>query len=307
MRWIEVAIPTKSEEIDSLCAKLESLGVEGLTIEDERDFHDFLENNRQYWDYVDDELSDKFENLSQIKFYFEDNEEGQRRVTEISAALGIEPKLSYMQDSDWENNWKEFYKPFPVGDNLMIVPEWENPELGGRKALRLEPGLTFGTGTHATTRMCLEVADGIDMTGKRILDLGCGSGILGIGAAVLGAESVVGCDIDPKCPDVAGANAAMNGIGEDRFKVYAGDILSDEGMRRFLGTGYDIVFANIVADVIIPLSAIVRRFMGEGALFICSGIIDGRQDEVAAALQANSLKIKEHICEDGEWHCFVCI
>ena len=305
MRWIEVAIPTKSDEIDSLCAKLENLGVEGFTIEDERDFHDFLENNRQYWDYVDEELSEKYESLSQVKFYFEDNDDGQRRVAEISAALGIEPQISYMQDSDWENNWKEFYKPFPIGDNLMVVPEWENPDLGGRKALRLEPGLTFGTGTHATTRMCLEVADGIDMTGKRVLDLGCGSGILGIGAAVLGAESVVGCDIDPKCPDVAGANAAMNGIGADRFKVYAGDILSDEGMRRFLGTGYDIVFANIVADVIIPLSAIARRFMGEGALFICSGIIDGRQDEVAAALQANGLKIKEHRNEE-EWHCFVC-
>ena len=185
------------------------------------------------------------------------------------------------------------------------MPEWESPELEGRTALRLDPGLIFGSGSHATTKMCLAAIQDIDLAGKRVLDLGCGSGILGIGAMVLGCASVTGCDIDPKAPDVALSNARLNGITDECFKIYAGDILSDEGMRAFLGTGYDVVLANIVADVIIPLSGFVRQFMAPGAVFICSGIIDGRQDEVRAALEKNGLTVVERRT-DEEWHCFVC-
>ena len=128
---------------------------------------------------------------------------------------------------------------------------------------------------------------------------------MGIGALLLGCERVVGCDIDPKAPDAAMANAALNGIGEDRLKVYAGDILSDEGMRSFLGTGYEIVLANIVADVILPLSAFVRRFMAQDGIFICSGIIDDRAAEVEKSLISNGFRVLEHLHEE-EWHAFVC-
>ena len=136
-------------------------------------------------------------------------------------------------------------------------------------------------------------------------DHGCGSGILGIGSLVLGCRSCVGCDIDPKAPDVAMSNAALNGIGSDRFRVYAGDIIGDASLRRELGSGYQLVLANIVSDVIIPLSGYVRQFMAEGAVFICSGIIEGRQDEVSSVLQKNGFEIIAHYCEE-EWHCFEC-
>ena len=171
--------------------------------------------------------------------------------------------------------------------------------------MRLDPGIAFGTGSHATTRMCLEALEGVAAPGKCVLDLGCGSGILGIAALLLGCESMTGCDIDPKAPEAAARNAALNGIGEDRFSVCAGDLLSDEGMRRRLGTGYDIVFANIVADVIIPLSAFARRFLASGGVFICSGIIDFRRANVERALRRNGFEILREFRED-EWSCFLC-
>ena len=140
---------------------------------------------------------------------------------------------------------------------------------------------------------------------KRVLDLGCGSGILSIGALVLGCREAVGCDIDPKAPDVAMDNAALNGIGADRFRVYAGDILADRGMRAALGTNFDIVLANIVADVILPLAPLSREFLAPGGTFVTSGIIEGRQDEIEHALKKAGYSIEKHFCEE-EWHCFVC-
>ncbi|MCM1149123.1 MAG: 50S ribosomal protein L11 methyltransferase [Butyricicoccus sp.] len=306
MRWIEAAIPTESGKIDELCFRLTELGVEGLTIEDEADFRGFLENNRQYWDYVDEELDRRFAGLSQVKFYLPDDGAGRARLAELGSALKETVNVSYIEDSDWENNWREFYKPLKIGERLLVVPEWENPDAEGRTVLRLDPGLIFGTGSHATTRMCLCALQDHGLNGKRVLDIGCGSGILGIGAAVLGCESVAGCDVDPKAPDVASANAALNGIGPERFKVYAGDILGDEGIRAELGEGYETVLANIVADVIIPLSGFVRRFMAPDALFICSGIIDDRAAEVRAALAKNGFTIARERHEE-EWRCFECV
>ena len=167
-------------------------------------------------------------------------------------------------------------------------------------------GLIFGTGSHPTTRMCLAALERYAAPGKRVLDLGCGSGILGIGALILGCEGCVGCDIDPKAPDVAAANAALNGIGKDRFTVYAGDILSDASLRRTLGSGYALVLANIVSDVIIPLSSFAGAFLAPDGVFIASGIIDGREDEVAAAIRAGGFRIAAHHSME-EWHCFECV
>lgn len=305
MRWIEASVPTESGKIDELCMRLTDLGIEGMSIEDEADFKSFLENNRQYWDYVDEELDRRFEGLSQVKFYLHDDEAGRAQLEDLRKALSEKINVSYIQDSDWENNWREYYKPLKIGDGLLVVPEWESPDAEGRTVLRLDPGLIFGTGSHATTRMCLCAIQDYALSGKRVLDLGCGSGILGIGTAVLGGESVVGCDIDPKAPDVAAGNAALNGIGGERFKVYAGDILGDESLREMLGGGYDVVLANIVADVIIPLSGFVKRFMSPDGVFICSGIIDNRVDEVRAAILRNGFEITRHRHEE-EWNCFEC-
>ena len=183
------------------------------------------------------------------------------------------------------------------------MPEWIDCSEEGRVPLRLDPGLLFGTGAHATTRMCLAALEKYAGEGKRALDLGCGSGILGIGAIVLGSDFCTACDIDPKAPDTVMENAALNDIGGDKMKVYAGDIIGDGKLRALLGTGYDIVLANIVSDVIIPLAPFVRAFMAPGGVFITSGIIDGREEEVAAALKSAGLEMIAHHHEE-EWHCF---
>ena len=305
MRWIEVCINTPREEIDTRCEELAALGAGGFVIENEDDFREFLENNHQYWDYVDKELSDSFSGVSRIKTYLADDEDGRAILAAIRNAYGA-VSVSFVEDSDWENNWREYYKPIEIGKKLVVVPEWEEIPAGGRIPLRLDPGLIFGTGSHPTTRMCLAALEDFAGNGKRVLDLGCGSGILGIGALNLGCESCTGCDIDPKAPDVACANAALNAIGSERFRVYAGDILTDASLRSLLGSGYDIVLANIVSDVIIPLSAHVGDFLAEDGVFITSGIIDGREDEVAAAIRSNGFVITAHRCEE-EWHCFVCV
>ena len=211
-----------------------------------------------------------------------------------------------MDDSDWENNWREYYKPIEVGEKLVVVPEWEPIPADGRVPLRLDPGLIFGTGSHPTTRMCLAALQDYVNHDTRVLDLGCGSGILGIGALVLGAKSCLGCDIDPKAPDVVRANAALNGIGAERLTACAGDILSDASLRRRFGGGYQLVLSNIVSDVIIPLSRYVRSFLAPEGIWISSGIIEGRQDEVRAAIEQAGFTVLEHRCEE-EWHCFVAI
>lgn len=303
MDYIEVTIETPECELDKRSDELTELGITGLVIENENDFADFLENNHQYWDYVDDELAGKFKGVSRIKCYVELNSEGEKLLNELKSRYAVETKI--VRDSDWENNWKAYYKPIEIGKKLLILPEWETAEDGERCVLRLDPGLMFGSGSHATTRMCLEALETFAMPGKRALDLGCGSGILGIGAMILGCDATVGCDIDPKAPDVVMSNAALNGIGGDRLKVYAGDIINDASLRKYLGKGYDIVLANIVSDVIIPLAPLVRGFMAQDAVFIASGIIDGREDEVRSALIAAGLSVTDHLHED-EWHCFVC-
>jgi len=305
MRWIEAAIATTSGEIDSLCARLAALGITGMSIEDEADFKRFLENNQKYWDYVDDALNQRYAGLSRVKFYLQDDPEGQKQLSDIRAALQRDIAVSYMADEDWENAWKKNYEPLPVGEKLLVVPEWMEAEPDGRVQLRLEPGLAFGTGSHETTRMCLQSLETYAAPGRRALDLGCGSGILAIAALLLGCDSAVGCDIDPKAPDAAMDNAALNGIGADRFRVYAGDVLSDEGMRKFLGTGYEVVCANIVADVNIALSAFVRRFMAPDGVLICSGIIENRAQEVREALEKNGFTVQRHL-QENEWNAFVC-
>ena len=303
MKYTEVIIELPESEIDACCEKLTELGCSGFIIENESDFNAFLENNRQYWDYVDEELTDKFKGLSRVKLYLEEGTEGDELLRAISGQYSV--STSTVSDSDWENNWRQYYKPLEIGEKLLVVPQWEEAEAAQRVKLILDPGLMFGTGSHATTRMCLKALEKLDLSGEKVLDLGCGSGILGIGALVLGCESAVGVDIDPKAPDVVMENAALNGIGGDRLKVYAGDIIGDASLRKMLGGGYAAVLANIVSDVIIPLAPHVRQFMSEDGVFIASGIIDGREDEVIAAIENAGFTVTEHLHEE-EWHCCVC-
>ena len=316
MDWLELKIDTSHAGLDAVTELLEQQGVTGVMIDDEADFQSFLENNRQYWDYVDEELLAQKKGVSRVTFYLERNENALGTVAAVRIAMAAlkkehpeyAPMLLTMEDvadEDWENNWKQFYKPMEIGNRLLVVPEWEEAHGGERVKLVLNPGLTFGTGSHATTRLCLQALDTHIHSGESVLDLGCGSGILSIAALRLGAARAFACDIDEKCVDVAYENAALNGIGKDRYTVRWGDVLSDEALRQEMGGGYDVVVANIVADVIMGLSGSVRPFLKAGGLFLCSGIIDDRAEEVLAKLKGDGWDVFEQRSSEG-WFSYLC-
>ena len=173
MRWIEAAVDTPAEEIDERCEKLATLGCGGFVIESEEDFKGFIRENRQYWGVVDEELQRRYEGVSRIKFYIADDDGGRAVLAAVKGSLGCEVHISYVQDSDWENNWRQYYKPIEIGNRLVVVPEWEQIPDDGRVPLLLEPGLTFGTGDHPTTRLCLEGLEDAAGPGKRALPRFC--------------------------------------------------------------------------------------------------------------------------------------
>ena len=307
-RWLEVTLPVPADRLERVCDILTANGMAGLVVEEEGDFLRFLEQNRQYWDYVDEGLAQRMKGASRVKFYVPDSEQGQRQLRQYLAGLEeYEPQTVSLREEDWATSWQKYYQPIPVGRRVYIVPDWMRgqavPE--GRTPLYLNPGLTFGTGSHASTQLCLEGVEEHALPGRDVLDLGCGSGILSIAALCLGAGSAVAVDIDPKAVDVAYENAALNGVDRERYAVRAGDVLSDAGLRKEMGTGYDVVMANIVSDVIIALAPAVRGLMKEGGRFLASGIIDSREEEVRAALEAAGLTVEEARASEG-WVSFLC-
>lgn len=302
VKWLEVTVNTVPDKLDEVTARLAAAGMDALVIEDEGDFLNFLEQNRQYWDYVDQELLDRMKGVTRVKFYVSDDADGRAQLERYTRGLGWEYTVTPLTDSDWAYSWQKYYKPLPVGQRLYVVPQWEReePVPAGRVPLYLNPGLTFGTGSHASTQLCLEGVEEHTAPGLPVLDLGCGSGILSIAALVLGASQAAAVDIDPKAVDVAYENAALNGIGKDRYLVRAGDVISDAALVRELAqTRYHLVLANIVADVIIPLSARVPELLDRDGLFLCSGIIDTRAQEVADALARNGLRVTRRREKNG--------
>ena len=272
MKWLELHLDTQPAGIEPATELLSEYGIDSLMIDEEGDFKDFLENNHQYWDYVDDELMEQMHGKSRITFYLEDSAEGYNTLAQFRIGLSAFKKqhpeyaplilsMENVEDADWENNWKQFYKPMEIGERLLVVPEWEQAEEDGRVKLVLNPGLTFGTGSHATTRLCLQALEQHIHGGEKVLDLGCGSGILSIAALLLGAKDAFACDIDDKCIGVAYENAALNGVGKKHYTVRAGDVLSDKRLQKEFGGDYDVIVANIVADVIIALAPQVGKLI----------------------------------------------
>lgn len=317
--WLEVTIDTTGAGIEPVCAYLTALGVGGLVVEEAADFEQFADENKSCWDEVDQALKESRAGADRVICYLTDDEDGRARLEELKAGLpafrarteadcgSLAVRTRPLREEDWAHNWQKYYQAFPVGEQLYIVPEWERgkPVPEGRTPVYLNPGLIFGTGSHGTTRLCLEGLERFVVPGAPVLDLGCGSGILSIAALVLGAREAFACDIDEKCVDVAYENAALNGIGKDRYTVRWGDVLTDKELQAEFGGDYDMVVANIVADVIMGLSGKVRPFLKEGGLFLCSGIIDDRAEEVSAKLRAEGWTIVEQHDSEG-WYSFLC-
>ena len=302
IKWLEIAVNTTPDRLDQVCAKLAAAGMDSLVIEDEQDFLNFLEQNKQYWDYVDQELLDRMKGVTRVKFYVTDDADGRAQLEQYTRGLETEHTTVPLTDNDWAYSWQKYYQPMEIGARLYVVPEWmrAEPVPPGRTPLYLNPGLTFGTGAHASTQLCLEGVEAHTQAGFRVLDLGCGSGILSIAALCLGAERAEAVDIDPKAVDVAYENAALNGVDRTRYHVQAGNVLEDQDLSRTLARQrYDLVLANIVADVIIPLAVQVPALLAPEGVFLCSGIIDARGDEVAAALERQGLHVTRRREKNG--------
>ena len=303
-RWLEIIIDTPTRDLDAVSARLIANDVPGLVVEEEAEFRAFLEENRQYWDYVDDELLERMKGVSRVKLYVTDDEDGKAQLAGYLAGIDLPYTAVPLREYDWAHSWQKYYRPLSVGERLYIVPEWERdtaPIPDGAVRLLMNPGLTFGTGSHASTQLCLEGVERYLRPGSSVLDLGCGSGILSIAALALGASHVTGVDIDPKAVDVAYENAALNGFGRDVCRYLAGNVLDDPALVRELARERaGLVLANIVADVIIPLAPLVPGLLAEGGTFLCSGIIRERGDEVAAALERAGLRVVERT-EKNSW------
>lgn len=352
MKWIKFTLDTHTEAVDLLSYMLDEIGVEGIEIEDHVPLSE-AEKKQMYVDILPD--PEENDGSAKVHFYMEPEHcnpeqimlEVQHIFQEIKSYTNIGKgtvTLSETEDKDWINNWKTFFQPFRAAERVIVKPTWETCSLPDYSpehdiVVDIDPGIAFGTGTHETTKLCIQALSKYGCEKKRILDIGCGSGILAIAALKLGASFAVATDIDDVAVGVARENMHVNQIPDDRFRLFTGDLLKNAAdddpdshtddphnhtdhsytyaspsptlgvngaaLSSQLGNGFDIVTANILADVIIPLSGVIRPHLAEGGLFISSGIIDTRADEAADALRENGFTIlaKETL---GEWVCFVC-
>ena len=313
MEWTEVNIFTATAGIELLCSKLTDIGIKGFAIQDAEDFNEFLENKNGQWDYIDEDLMGLSNCETRITVYLPSNSQGVDMLASIRAMLAevkaadtageygrLEAELSSIREEDWANNWKQYFKPLKVGEKLVIKPSWE--EYTGeddRIILEIDPASSFGTGQHHTTRLCLELLEKSLKKGDKLLDMGCGSGILSIGAMLLGAESAVAVDIEQNAAETAAENAVKNNIDLSVYRTYYGNILTDEKLAAEIDGKYDIITANIVADVLIAMKDYFVRYLRDGGTLIVSGIIEERMDEVVDALLSVGFSSPEANVKEG--------
>jgi len=320
MEWTKVSIFTANAGIEFVSDMLYDLGITGIEIEDEQEFREFLEENQKYWDYVDDELLKEKAKETRVNVYIETNEHLPETLIALKSALEILKKRDVegkwgrlefdtenINEQDWANNWKKYFKPLNVGKKILIQPEWE-PYDGktDRIVFTVNPGMTFGTGTHHTTKLCIEELEDVVSSDTTVLDIGCGSGILSIISLLLGAKEAYALDIDPASEHVATENALKNNVDISKYHVFTGDVLSDAALVGTLAERkYECIVANIVADVIIALLPIVKRLIKPGGTFVCSGIIAERLPDVLSAMEAENIT-PHHINEAGGWAAVKC-
>lgn len=314
-QWIEIFLPVPSEKLDLLeSILLYDCGLTGLIIHDD-DFKVFLDTESNDWDYVAEDLvEEKDKQETGITFYLRENVHGNDQLNQIKTVLSqtrkdnndvgnLEIQMKNIAEADWANNWKKYFKPFPVGEKIMIKPSWEEikDDIGERVILNIDPAHVFGTGTHETTKLCLQLVEKYVDNVDKLLDIGCGSGILSIGGLLLGVGNAEAVDIDPNAIDIAYANSDRNSIPRGRYNVISGNILDDESVHNsYKGKEYDLVIANIVADIIIELTKKVPEYIKSQGVFICSGIITDRREDVENALVNAKFEILE-VEVDKDW------
>ena len=304
--WIEVTILTSSEATEAVAGFLYNCDVEGVSIEDMADV-EFKKKNLGYADFINESVL-TIEQGAMVKGYFQDSENFMNTLNYIKESVdklgefgfdkgeGIVTYHKVNQD-DWANNWKQYYKPTKIGERIVVKPTWENYEKNpGEGIVELDPGMAFGTGTHETTRMCIKALEKKVKEDTTVFDIGTGSGILSIAAAKLGANHVVGVDLDPVAVESANKNVGFNDL--NNIEILHGDLMEVvEGKA-------DIIVANILADIIMLLSDGVRAFLEKEGYFIASGILNTQRDKVSEKLESLGFKIEE-VMEDGEWICII--
>ena len=304
MEWLEITISTTAADIQAAAAALTAGGFPELVIEDQAEFETFLDENRAYWDYIDEDFQNRLQGLSRIKLYLEsDDKAGLDRLSALCDKKNLPMTVSTLAETNWEESWKDNYPPQPIGEKLIVLPYWLADETDGRLPIILDPGLTFGTGAHPSTQMVMEAMEQIVQPGMACLDLGSGSGILSIAALRLGASSAIGVDIDPKAEDIARENAGYNGFASPAFTALTGNVTEDKQLMTQLGSrSYDLVLVNIVADVIIGLAPVLPKFLDERSTVICSGILDTRLPDVTNALEKAGLEVTS-LRSREDWRC----
>ncbi len=307
MAWLEITVQTSAQTIEDTAAMLTAAGFQELVMEDQAQFEDFLEQNKTYWDYIDEDLQQQLQGLSHIKLYLEEQDaDSLSRLQTLAETKGFSLTVNTLPETDWENSWQEHYPAVEVGEKLVVLPYWlEEEDHGDRLKVILDPGLTFGTGAHPSTQMVMEAMEQLVKPESACLDLGSGSGILSITALRLGAKTAAGVDIDPKAEDIARENAAYNGFAAPAFTAYTGDVTADTTLMNTLcASNYDVVLVNIVADVIIHLAPVLPRFLQAHSALICSGILDSRLSDVVQALEKAGLTIVQTKSKE-DWRCVI--
>lgn len=314
MKWIRFTLDTHTDAVDILSYRLDEIGVEGIEIEDKLPLSE-ADKEKMFVDILPDPEDN--DGTAKVHFYMEPEDCDPEKVMlqvqdifqEIKSFCEIGKgtiSLSETEDKDWINNWKAFFKPFRAAENIMIKPTWEEYEQENDSDILIEidPGIAFGTGSHETTKLCIQALSKYVKDGDSILDVGCGSGILSIAALKLGASHATAIDIDEIAVKVAAENMAVNRIPASQYTLFDGDLITNSFLKVKAGTGHDIVVANILADVIVPLTGVIRPHIKNGGLYITSGIIASKEDEVRQALEENGFTVLA-VESMKEWRCFI--
>ncbi len=318
MKYIAMNIETSSAGIEALITSLMEVGITDVVVEDPRDFEELMDKKQSYdWDYVDEELVASMSEVPKVTIYLEDTEENRKQIHNVEAiienlksavASGLYGKdtdfgaltldVKFDDDTEWKDKWKEFFKPARISDNIVVKPTWETYDnVDGYKVIEIDPGMAFGTGTHETTSLCVKMLDKYQKPSDNVLDVGCGSGILSIAAALLGAKDVLGVDIDPIAVEVAVENLELNKVN-DVARAQFGDLTKGVDYKA------NVVVANLMADLVMMLANDVAKHMEPNGYFISSGILVEKEEIVANHLREQGFEIVE-IKEDGLWCAIV--